>query len=153
MNLEKTVLCYLQKDEFILMLYRNKKINDINFGKWIGVGGHIEEEETIEQALKREVYEETGCVLVEYNKRGIVDFYYNDVFKEKMYIFTSNEFVGEISKCDEGELSWIQKDNIYDLSLWEGDKIFLDILLNETVYFEIELYYENDKLVRSKRIR
>ena len=37
-----TTLCYIEQDGKYLMLYRNKKKNDINEGKWIGVGGHLE---------------------------------------------------------------------------------------------------------------
>ena len=51
----QTVLCYLEKQGQYLMLYRNKKQNDINAGKWIGVGGKIEPGETPEEALLREV--------------------------------------------------------------------------------------------------
>ena len=54
------------------MLYRNKKNNDLNEGKWLGIGGHIEHGETIEQALLREVQEETGLTLLSYKKRGYI---------------------------------------------------------------------------------
>ena len=57
-----------------LMLYRNKKVNDINHGKWIGVGGHIEENESPEQAVKREVKEETNLDLLSCHKIGIILF-------------------------------------------------------------------------------
>ena len=50
-----TTLCYLEKDNKYLMLHRIKKQNDINHGKWIGVGGKIEKNETLEQCLYREV--------------------------------------------------------------------------------------------------
>ena len=39
------------------MLYRNKKENDLNEGKWVGVGGKFEPGETAEQCLVREVRE------------------------------------------------------------------------------------------------
>lgn len=135
------------------MLYRNKKQNDINAGKWIGVGGHIKKGESPEDALKREVYEETGCILRSYTKRGIVDFYYNDAYSEKIYIYVSDDYIGRVKPCDEGDLSWVNKEDVLKLNLWEGDRIFLDILLKEAVYFELELYYEADKLIRSVRVR
>ena len=46
--MDKTVLCYLYKDHSYLMIYRNKKINDINHDKYIGIGGHLEKGETKE---------------------------------------------------------------------------------------------------------
>lgn len=147
----KTVLCYLEQEKKILMLYRNKKKNDMNQGKWIGIGGHVEDNETIEQALVREVLEETGFHLLEYDFRGIVDFYNQNIFLEQMYIFTSSKFSGEMISCDEGELQWIEVEQINSLSLWEGDMQFLPLLFEESSYFEIELYYNQDQLIRSVR--
>lgn len=37
-----TTCVYLMRDEQWLMLYRNQKKNDVNTGKWIGVGGKKE---------------------------------------------------------------------------------------------------------------
>lgn len=53
-------VCYIEKDDEVLMLYRNKKKNDINKGKWLGVGGHIEEGESPYECVVREIKEETG---------------------------------------------------------------------------------------------
>ena len=61
-----TTLCYLEKDEKYLMLHRTKKKNDINKGKWLGIGGKLETGETPEECLKREVQEETGYKLNSY---------------------------------------------------------------------------------------
>ena len=55
-----TTLCYIENDDKYLMLHRVKKQNDINKGKWIGVGGHTENQESPEECLLREVKEETG---------------------------------------------------------------------------------------------
>ena len=39
----KTVLCYIENEENeYLMIYRNKRENDSNEGKYLGIGGHIE---------------------------------------------------------------------------------------------------------------
>ena len=69
-----TTLCYMEKDGKYLMLYRNKKENDVNEGKWIGIGGHFEEGESPDECLLREVYEETGLRLTSYRFRGMVTF-------------------------------------------------------------------------------
>ena len=144
-----TTLCYLEKDNKYLMLHRTKKENDINKNKWLGVGGKLEKNEKPEQCLFREVKEETGLTLVDYIHRGIVIFNFNDDEPLYMYLYTSKNFVGEVQECSEGDLKWIDKSEIYNLNLWEGDKIFLDLLNKDTPFFYLTLDYENDNLISS----
>lgn len=150
--MKKTVLCYLVWQDKVLMLYRNKKKEDINAGKWIGIGGHIEGAETPLEAVKREAFEETGLRLMDITERGIVGFYNDDVYTEKSYVYLSRSFTGDLTECDEGELSWIPIDEVPRLSLWEGDRLFLPILFTGTEGFYFKLYYKKDKLVRSEKI-
>lgn len=150
--MDKTVLIYLIKDNCYLMLYRNKKKNDLNEGKYIGIGGHIEKGETKEQALIREVKEETGLLLNSFVYRGEIIFI-NDKYKEIMYLYTSDDFVGELKECNEGSLSWIPIENVIDLPLWEGDKVFLDLLKNNESDFALTLVYHQDTLVKCIRTK
>ena len=145
-NKKETVLAYIEKDKSFLMLLRNKKKHDINANKWIGVGGHLENNETPEDALIREIKEETGLDVISYSKKGLIHFNYDDI-SELMHLYVVNEFKGELIECDEGTLKWIKKSVLFSLDLWEGDRIFLKKLLNEEPYFELELNYLKDKLI------
>lgn len=142
-----TTLCYMYKGDSVLMLYRNKKKEDVNKGKWIGVGGKLEKAETPHQAIVREIKEETGYHAKNCEFRGIVVFNYNDNPSEYMHLYTCTDFTGELKDCDEGELRWIQKDEVMDLNLWEGDKIFLDLLNRDSGFFYLTLHYDNDRLL------
>lgn len=145
-EMDKTVLCYLHRGDEYLLLYRNKKNNDINEGKWIGIGGHIEPNETKELALKREVEEETGLLINSFKYRGDLIFI-NDDYEEIMYLYTSDDFSGELIECDEGELHWIEKDKILELNLWEGDRTFLPKLLNTDAFIKMTLRYSKNQLI------
>ena len=152
MNVKKeTVLAYIEKDNSYLMLLRNKKKHDINANKWIGVGGHLEKGETPEDALIREIKEETGLDVISYSKKGLIHFNYDDI-SELMHLYVVNDFKGELIECDEGTLKWIKKCDLFSLELWEGDKIFLKKLINNEPYFELELNYLKDKLISYKFI-
>ena len=91
-----TTLCYIEKDGKYLMLYRNKKEHDVNEGKWIGIGGHFEEGESPDECLLREVKEETGLELTNYQFRGIVTFISDGWPVEYMCLFTADAFNGHV---------------------------------------------------------
>ena len=149
MKREITTLCYLERDECYLMLHRIKKENDINKGKWTGIGGHIEGTETPGECLIRETLEETGLTLHSFRYRGIITFVYGDVL-EYMFLFTSNDFSGDLKECDEGILQWVPIKDIPDLALWEGDRIFLKLLWENADFFSLKLVYDkNGNLVES----
>ena len=149
--MDKTVLAYILTDNQYLMLYRNKKQNDMNEGKWLGIGGHLEDGETKEQALIREIKEETNLDVLSYKFRATL-YFYNDDYDEIMYLFTVDEVKGNIKECDEGELKYIPKDQILSLNMWEGDKYFLELLDKDEPYFEMNLIYKDKKLVKVERI-
>lgn len=148
--MKNTTLIYFEEDGKYLMMNRNKKENDENAGKWIGVGGKFLDGETPEECALREAYEETGLVpkpnALKY--RGIVTFVSNVWPCEYMHLFTCDSFTGDLRDCDEGELAWIGKDNIFDLPLWEGDREFLKLLNDNSPFFSLKLEYEGDMLIR-----
>lgn len=144
-----TTLCYIEKDNKYLMLHRTKKENDLNEGKWIGVGGKFEKDETPEECLLREVQEETGLTLTKYRLRAVITFVLNEWGSEYMYLFTANEFSGELSECDEGKLKWVDKKDIFKLNIWDGDRIFLKKLIKEDNFFTLKVVYDGDRLVES----
>ena len=142
-----TTLCYIEKDGCYLMLHRVKKEVDINKEKWIGIGGKFEEDESPEECLIREAMEETGLKLTSYRLRGIITFLSDRWYTEYMFLYTADGFEGELKECDEGTLKWVKKEDVDKLNLWEGDRIFLDLLRQEVPCFSLKLQYEGDKLV------
>lgn len=67
--------------------------------------------------------------------------------KEK-YVFTSNDFTGELIECNEGDLQWIEKDKVTELKTWEGDKIFVEKIKNNDSFFTIKFNYDGEKLIK-----
>ena len=138
MNGINTTLCYLKRGEEYLMLHRVKKEGDLNKDKWIGIGGKFEAGESPEDCLCREVLEETGLTLHSWRYRGIVTFVSDEYGTEYMHLFDSEDFSGEIKDCDEGDLEWIHRGRLLELTLWEGDRIFLRLLETDCPYMAPE---------------
>ncbi len=142
-----TTLCYVERDGKYLMLHRTKREGDINHDKWLGVGGHFEEGESPEECMCREVKEETGLTVRAWRARGIVTFIGGGIC-EYMHLFTVDDFTGEVTDCDEGDLEWVDKALVSNLPAWEGDRIFLDLLAGEEPYFLLKLVYDaSDRLI------
>ena len=144
-----TTLCYITRGDEVLMLHRVKKKNDINKDKWIGIGGKFLENEAPEACLLREAQEETGLILTSWRCRGIVTFLNTCCEGEYMYLFTADGFEGSLKECDEGELQWVSRDFLRGLPMWEGDKIFLNLLWQDAPFFLLKLRYDGDKLVEA----
>lgn len=161
--MKNTTLIYIERDHKYLMMYRGRKPDDPNAGKWIGIGGKIEEGETPEECALRETYEETGIRLISVSFRGIVFFINTRYETEYMYLYTSSDFDQDIhgegisgemdagapvlTDCDEGELHWIDMDEVGSLPLWEGDRVFLDLLKSGSSPFLLTLRYDGDVLL------
>lgn len=144
-----TTLCYVEEDGKYLMLHRNKKKADMNEGKWIGIGGKFEEGETPEECILREAKEETGLTLTKLHYRGLITFAMEGKETEYMHLFTASEYEGVLTECKEGTLRWIDKNEVCNLNLWEGDKVFLQLLEERHEYFSLKLSYRGDDLVEA----
>ena len=144
-----TSLLYIERDGKYLMLHRTKKEHDPNEGKWIGVGGKFEADESPEECAIREAREETGLTVLRPVFRGIVTFISDRCPTEYMHLFTAADFTGELRDCDEGELAWVEKSRVPGLPLWEGDRIFLSLLAEGAPFFSLKLVYRGDTLVRA----
>ena len=139
-----TTLCYIERDGCYLMMHRIRKKNDLNRDKWIGIGGKFEAGESPEDCILREAREETGLTLTDYRYRGIVTFVLEGE-TEYMHLFDAHGFVGEIrTDCDEGVLEWIAKQDLLALPMWEGDRIFLQLLDTDRPFFSLKLVYNKE---------
>ncbi|MBQ6956832.1 MAG: 8-oxo-dGTP diphosphatase [Bacteroidales bacterium] len=161
--MKQTTLCYLERGDQYLMLHRVKKLNDASHDKWIGVGGKCEADESPDECMLREVKEETGLTVSSWRYRGIVTFI-SDIWPcEYMHLFTADhwyagespsnqdDYVSVLPDCDEGDLEWVDKDKLFSLTLWPGDRIFLRLIMDPGLpFFSLKLVYKGDDLIAAK---
>ncbi|GAA0315036.1 8-oxo-dGTP diphosphatase [Bacillus carboniphilus] len=92
-------ICFLYQHDQLLMLLRNKAPNK---GKWNGLGGKIEENESLEESILREIKEESGLTVHDILYKGVVT--WNN--KSGMHVFTGTDYSGDIHSTYEGQVGW-----------------------------------------------
>ena len=132
-RVELTVLCLIRKDNQYLLQDRVK--ND-----WRGYtlpGGHIEKEESIVDAVIREMKEETGLTILNPKLCGVKQFPIEDG-RYIVFLFSADSFTGEVISSEEGNMHWIKKDELSKVNLandfYELLQVIIDDNLNEFQY-------------------
>jgi len=140
-------LCYIINNDEILMLYRNKKENDVHQGKFNGLGGKLEIGESPDECVVREIKEESGLILQSYRCCGVMNFPLFDGKNDWLvYLYTASKFSGEIIVSAEGDLHWIKISELDKINLWEGDRFFMKWMF-EGKFFSAKFNYFNKKLI------
>lgn len=140
-------VCYVidKNNNSTLMIHRVKKQNDYHEGKWNGLGGKFEHGESPEECAIREIEEESGLKVKSVIMKGFITFPMFDG-KEDWYVFlfTANEFSGNLIDSNEGNLAWIKNEKLTELNLWDGDKIFIPWLFQDG-FFSAKFNYKDGK--------
>ena len=143
-------LCYVidKNSNSTLMIHRVKKKNDYHREKWNGLGGKFEPGESPEECAVREIEEESGLIIKNIEMKGFITFPMFDG-KEDWYVFlfTADEYEGELIDSNEGNLDWIPNEKLTEINLWEGDKYFIPWIFKEK-FFSAKFIYENGNYIR-----
>jgi len=133
-------LCFVTKNGKVLLQKKSK--GRFGEGKWNLPGGKVNLGETIEEAAKRELEEETGIKANELKEIGILNFYWVGI-KEPIWtvhVFSIENFYGKERSSEEGELKWFDLSKIPYDEMWEDDKFWYPYLLNKK-YFVGNFYF------------
>jgi len=140
-------LCYLRRDNQTLMVHRIKKENDMHMGKWNGLGGKLEPGEMPEECIIREIFEESGLTARNPVLKGLITFPgFSNEEDWYAFLFTVTDFEGTLIDSPEGTLEWIDDRLLFDLNLWEGDRIFIP-WLDRPGFFSAKFTYKDNRLV------
>lgn len=146
---KQATICYIDNGHELLLMYRNKKPNDVHEGKWISVGGKLEAGETPDECARREILEETGLVVKKMDFKGMItfpDFTPNEDWYT--YVFKITEFEGQLIDCVEGTLEWVPYDQVLSKPTWEGDYEIFKWILEDAPFFSAKFVYDaHQKLV------
>jgi 8-oxo-dGTP diphosphatase len=150
-------LAYITFGQEVLLLFRNKKVNDFHQNRFIGIGGRLEAGETPLECVLREIKEETGYTLVPKDIRFRGYIYFDEINRNKesedvppfnwlVFLYSARVRKKKLIENPEGELHWISFDQIPYHKMWEGDRIFTPKLLETDDVFEARFMYEDESL-------
>lgn len=127
-NVELTVLCLLHHNGQYLLQDRVKK-------DWQGFtlpGGHVEPNESIVDAVVREMREETGLTILDPKLCGVKHFPIESG-RYIVFLFTATQYTGELVSSVEGQMHWIKTDALHSVKLVDDFDDLLDVMLNENL--------------------
>ena len=113
-----TNLCLVEDLENgkVVLQYRSPE----RYKKWSGYafpGGHIEEGESLVESVIREVYEETGLTIADPKLVAVKDWPLDDGGRYIVFCYKATRFSGQLRSSEEGEVSWVEKDQLEKLDL------------------------------------
>jgi len=140
-------LCYVmdKNNNSTLMIHRVKKKGDYHKGKWNGLGGKFNKGESPEECVIREVKEESGLNIINPRLHGFITFPLFDGEEDwYVFVFGVSKFNGNLIESHEGDLKWVPNEKLFELNLWDGDKIFIEWLFQDK-FFSAKFIYDNGK--------
>lgn len=123
-------LCYIFDGEEVLLLKRNRAPH---ISLWSAPGGKVEQGESPQETVIREIFEETGLIIEEPVLRALqtsVDIHYPVHWM--LYIFVATKFTGELITSAEGLLQWKSIDSVHELQRPYPDTVYWNHLINQT---------------------
>ncbi len=127
--IKKFTLCIILQNDRILL---GMKKRGFGKGRWNGFGGKVNVNETIEEAVIREVKEESCLDITNPKKRGVIEFSFEKDKSEilQVHIFSVNDFSGTPKETEEMLPKWFNIDDIPYNDMWPDDKYWLPMLLD-----------------------
>jgi 8-oxo-dGTP diphosphatase len=118
----------------VLLIHRDKRPDDIHFGKYLSLGGHVEPDEDVLTCARREILEESGLTITDLILRGTV-LWTGFGAKRRDYLcfmFRTDSFTGTpYHDNDEGTLEWVPVDDLASRPMWDSDHLWLPMIFDE----------------------
>lgn len=100
----------------VVLQYRSPE----RYKKWSGYafpGGHIEKGESLAESVIREIYEETGLTITNPKLVAVKDWPQDEGGRYIVFCYKATEFTGQLRSSEEGEVYWVEKDQLEKLDL------------------------------------
>ncbi len=139
-------LCLIVKDGRILL---GMKKRGFGMGKWNGFGGKVQPGETIEEAARRELFEEVGLEVPELEKIGINEFEFpNNPVALEVHVYKAIDFTGEPTESDEMRPEWFAIADIPYKKMWSDDIYWFPLFLEGKKFKGKYLFDDKEEVIK-----
>lgn len=146
-----STLCYIVEEDRVLLLKRRKEPFQHH---WTAPGGKIDEGETPLEAIKREIWEETGLTVYNPTLRAVCSEKGEADYNWLLFLFRARSYSGELVESDEGELRWVPLDRLNDYTLPSIDrKIIPYVLGDDSQPYYMNVDYAPDHSVKTFQVK
>lgn len=153
--MEKTrkilTLCLIHDHPRILLGMKKRGFGQ---GRWNGFGGKLKAGESIEDAAKREILEESGLIAHDLEKFGVIDFEFTTNQEEilEVHIFRVLKYEGEPTESEEMKPAWFHPDEIPFAEMWPDDIHWFPMFLRGSKFRGRFLFGEEDVVLEKELV-
>lgn len=138
-------LCIIHQGDRVLL---GMKKRGFGMGRWNGFGGKVEKGEAIEEAARREVFEEASVDVTDLEKVGILEFeWQGNPEVMEVHIFKAKYFIGEPTEGEEMQPQWFDVKNIPFDNMWADDKYWMPMFLDGKKFTGKFLFGKDDSVL------
>jgi 8-oxo-dGTP diphosphatase len=134
----------------VLMIHRNKRLDDLHYGKYNGLGGKLDNNEDIVAGMRREIREEAGIEAEKMVLRGTISWPGFGKNEEDWFgfIFRIESWSGTPHQGNhEGSLEWVPLSRLPEINMWESDRLWLPMVFEGDKVFHGIMPYKAGKMV------
>jgi 8-oxo-dGTP diphosphatase/2-hydroxy-dATP diphosphatase len=141
-------LCIIHQHSKVLLGMKKRGFGE---GRYNGFGGKVEDGETIEESVKRELLEEVGIICPKVDPIGVLDFSWKNKDEVlEVHIFKAEEFKGEPTESEEMKPKWFHINEIPFDIMWSDDPYWFPLFLENKRFRGSFVFDDNDKVLEYK---
>lgn len=149
MKLRQVTLGFLIRDNQLLLAMKKR---GFGAGKWNGVGGKLDKDETIEETSKRETMEEIGVVIEEQEIVAKINFHFKNKpeWDQQVIVFKILKWQNEPQESEEMAPNWFNIDEIPYEKMWIDDIFWLPRVLKGEKILARFVFDDNENILEKE---